>query len=365
MVIKIVLVVPSLRKTGVTEVVRNLLLQNKVKQCPVEFSMIVLENNYSENWNVFKKLVQNFYVLPGKSIISFHKIKKFRDIMKKIDPDEIHFHGFNSELYIPLVKNKVIVTTAHNMGIEDFIYNYGRFVGNLMARCQKCIYKYVSQIVGVSLTVSEHYKSLGFNNIVTIENGVEVPKHVVQNDVLNGLRHPIGVCVGNVDIRKNTVQILKTFREGHGIGTLLIIGDNPKDKQYFLNIKNKYQTSNVIFCGRTENVFQFLKGADYFISASKDEGLPMAAIEAMGENLDLILSNIPQHRELKKSKEDNIYFFSNKDQLIDLLKNYNTQWMAIKNANNRQNYLTHFTSSIMFNKYLQLYLDLSEKEKMK
>jgi hypothetical protein len=92
------------------------------------------------------------------------------------------------------------------MGIEDFIYNYGRFVGNLMARCQKCIYKYVSQIVGVSLTVSEHYKSLGFNNIVTIENGVEVPKHVVQNDVLNGLRHPIGVCVGNVDIRKNTVQ---------------------------------------------------------------------------------------------------------------------------------------------------------------
>jgi hypothetical protein len=43
MVIKIVLVVPSLRKTGVTEVVRNLLLQNKVKQCPVEFSMIVLE----------------------------------------------------------------------------------------------------------------------------------------------------------------------------------------------------------------------------------------------------------------------------------------------------------------------------------
>ncbi len=356
---KITLVVPSLRKTGVTEVIRNLLVQNKKNNHPVNFSLIVLEENFQENWLAFQNLVSDFYVLPKKSVINIDKIRKFKKIISRIDPDIIHFHGFNSELYVPFVKKYILVTTAHNMGVGDFKYSYGRIMSYLMSFVQKHNYKNIEEIIGVSETVSYHYKNLGFQNVETIRNGVEIPNNILINKIFENLRRPIGIYVGNVDERKNTEELLTAFNEiGKGSGTLMIVGDNPKNKEYYNKIKMEYQDKNIIFTGRVKNVFQYLKGADYFISASKNEGLPMAAIEALGLNLDLILSNIPQHRELKKNINDRIIFFNDKEELKESIVRYNRTWSLNSDYSNRRTFNKYFSASIMFNNYFELYKGL-------
>ena len=354
---KVTLVVPSLRKTGVTEVIRQLLIKNNEENHPIDFSLIVLKDDFKSNSSFFSPLVSEIHILAGHNLMTFKKIIAFRNIISRIRPQVIHFHGFNAELYIPFAKKYNIIVTAHNMGIGDFKYSYGYFIGFIMANIQKHNYRYVNKIVGVSKTVTKHYKKLGFNNITTIENGVDIPKNTVPNKKMINLRKPIGIYVGNVDVRKNTSMLLDVFSKETNLGTLVIVGDNPKSIERFNAIKRKYECRNIMFMGRVSNVYQYLCGANYYVSASQNEGLPMAAIEAMGVGLDLILSDIPQHHELKQNEKDRIYFFkNNKEGLRKLLFEYIGKYHNNNESLvNRKNFLRRFTANVMFEGYLKLY----------
>lgn len=359
---KVVLVVPSLRKTGVTEVLKNLVYANHNFYSKINFYIVILKDGYKENWSYFEKFSKKLIVLKGNNTISLSKVCQFTKIINSIKPDVIHFNGFNAELYIPFVKKYKICVTAHNMGAGDFIYTYGKFIGRTMAIIQKRIYaSYADCIVGVSNTVAKHYSSMGFSNVTAIPNGVSVPKNANPDPSLKTMRKPIGVYVGNIDHRKNTEQILKVFNKIPNVnkGTFLVIGDNPQDKRYYSHLMSKYSGPQLVFTGRVNDVFNYLAGADYFVSASKNEGLPMAAIEAMAENLDLILSDIPQHKELKKDPSERISFFHNASELYDRLMDYykNNENGKISD-NNRSVFLQNFTASQMSKKYVELYRNL-------
>ncbi|WPU44138.1 glycosyltransferase [Limosilactobacillus reuteri] len=354
---KVTIVVPSLRKTGVTEVIKQLLIRNHEEKNPIDFSLIVLRDDFKANSTIFRSLVSEIHILTGHNLITFDKISEFKKIILKISPQVIHFHGFNAELYIPFVKKNNIIVTAHNMGIGDFKYSYGYFIGLIMSIIQKQNYKYVNKIVGVSKAVTNYYKKLGFKNVKTIENGVEIPKRIIVNKKMLNLKKPVGIYVGNIDARKNTSMLLDVFSKEKDFGTLVVVGDNPKSVKKFNLIKNKYKRRNIIFVGRVSNVYPFLCGANYFISASKNEGLPMAAIEAMGVGLDLILSDIPQHRELKQNENNRIYFFKNDENgLRELLVKYVEKFpCSYGKLKNKESFLKRFTASVMFEKYLKLY----------
>lgn len=57
-------------------------------------------------------------------------------------------------------------------------------------------------------------------------------------------------------------------------------------------ICEKNQIENAIFHGAQNEVVPFLKASNVFILASRDEGLPMAIIEAMRESLPIIATNV-------------------------------------------------------------------------
>lgn len=348
---KVLLVVPSLRKTGVTEVIKALIKENNESKS-INYVLLALRSGFPKEEKAFGKLV-NLYVLKSPHIFSLNKVNQVKEIIKTVEPDAIHFHGFNAEIYIPWIKNRKIISTVHNMGKVDFVFSYGRIIGNIMSIVQKWIYKRVDILVAVSDTVKKEYQQLGFNNIKTIYNGVRIPCEF-QNRY--GKRHstPVGVYVGNLEKRKNIGVLLNTFTKFKNY-KLIVVGDdvnNPTNINHFIN---KYK--NVKFVGRVENVYPYLINADYYISASLAEGLPMAAIEAMGMNLDLLLSDISPHRELKKDSDQNIYFFTpSEKKMFETLDKYFKGYKLEKSLKNKKVFERNFSSEIMFKNYLKIYL---------
>lgn len=243
------------------------------------------------------------------------------------------------------------------MGRGDFVFTYGHIKGTVMSYLQLVLYKHLDGIVGVSRTVASHYRSKKLSNVYTIENGIHVPSYSAKD--YGSLSKPIGIYVSNVDGRKNVKALLDTFyrikERSADNGTLIIIGDNPNNEKFFDTLRNKYSSSTIRFTGRVDNVFDYLHNADYFISASKNEGLPMAAIEAMSENLYLILSDIPQHRELTKVNNQNIAYFKNKYEMKKAILYFINHRNELDNQTNYKTFCKYFDSKIMFQKYLKLY----------
>jgi glycosyltransferase involved in cell wall biosynthesis len=84
---------------------------------------------------------------------------------------------------------------------------------------------------------------------------------------------------------------------------IYVIGDGPllnvlKEKCNVNNIRNIY------FVGPSREVNRYLSGADVFLLASRDEGLPMAIIEALRCKLPIIGTNVGGIPAMIKNKEN-------------------------------------------------------------
>ncbi len=89
------------------------------------------------------------------------------------------------------------------------------------------------------------------------------------------------------------------------------------------NLMKKYcNASNVIFTGSVSNVEEYLAASDVYISTSKSEGLPNGVLEAMAVGLPVLLSDIPQHKEIFEVDENIgvLYKLGNLTSLIDSIR---------------------------------------------
>ncbi|WP_431814443.1 glycosyltransferase [Limosilactobacillus portuensis] len=367
MMIKVAIVIPSLVQSGVFEVVKNIVTQSK-NDPQVEMFLISLRNiqNYGNEEKMRELLGDHLIIIPGTEIISIKKYVRFWKVINKVKPNVIHFNAFESELYslVILKHNLKFMSTAHNMGINDFVPTYGK-IGYLMGIIQKIIYKRMDLIVGVSKTVLDYYRRMGFEKSEVIYNGTNVSfNNLNQKDGLDQLSHPIGVYSGNFEKRKNVDFLFDVYNKHFNISTLLVLGDDPRNKKTLKIYQQKYKNSNIIFLGRVQDVLSYLKKADYLISPSLSEGLPMSVLEGMACDLSLILSNIPQHKELELEKNERIKFFDPKNSisLIKVLAKFFDSWSKDKSGENAKIFNEYFTSERMYNEYSKQYKQLIEEK---
>jgi len=115
--------------------------------------------------------------------------------------------------------------------------------------------------------------------------------------------------------------------------------------------------------GFVDNVADYLRAADIFVSASLTEGCPNAVMEAMACGLPVILSDIPPHREILSFNEKAGLLFTAGD----------TESLANAMSKSREmNYSecssaavsiisNHFNARTMSLQYQQLYRQMLEK----
>ncbi|MBA7521916.1 hypothetical protein ES705_14028 [subsurface metagenome] len=261
----------------------------------------------------------------------FKLIKRLKQTVNNIIPDIIHSHGLRPDIILLLFlqyKYKCCCT-IHNYAPMDYKMTYGSLIGGIASYLHLKAIRKIDHPISCSQSIADQLRVYDLK-VDVIQNGVDTsyffPPFLEKKAELRkqlSLDHnsTVFISVGHLTPKKNPLFILQEFSKYNGEFTLLFIGDGtlrPSLATYSYKLKG-----NVIFTGHVSNVLDYLQASDYFISASKAEGLPNTVLEAGAVGLPLILSNIPSHKEILSKNKNTGYSFTAGDinGLISVLNN--------------------------------------------
>lgn len=236
--------------------------------------------------------------LEGRSAI--------RSFIEKNQPDVVHSHGVRADfLSATQLANYERVSTIHNYPYADYPRLYGRLRGTPIAWLHCYSLRQIDYPIACSPSVERAVESHGVT-ADCIPNGVDADRYAPPSrERVTAVRQrlglptdePVFVSVGAFIERKDPETLLRGFLESDvsDSSTLVMVSDGPL-RERCLDIAQG--DDSVRLPGRVESVQEYLHAADYFVSASRAEGLPLAVLEALSSGLPVCLSDIGPHRDV-------------------------------------------------------------------
>lgn len=355
---KIVYLVSTLKKTGPTNVIFNI-----VKFLPRNYSVTIIclsKAIYESDEARFLELGVSIVRIPW---FRFSRLSSFlRNFSKSNNRSVFHSHGFKADLLLSLINGSFrSISTLHNIPNIDYVMEYGLLTGRVMSALTSFACSRISIVVCCSFFISSHFSGK-LKNVTTIQNGIDYLPETSSNstDQLK-FKEDIGllkddlvfVYIGALISRKNVSFILNSFvlSDKYKNSKLLIVGSGEQSEE----LKHKFgQFSNIIFLGHVSNPSLCYEISSCYISASFAEGLPNAVLEASAFGLDLFLSDIPSHRECN-IESSNFFSVESNGELVSLFNSYTPRVCRKSRLPSR------FTADYMSRKYSQLYMSFFEK----
>ncbi|MBO0959952.1 glycosyltransferase family 4 protein [Neobacillus sp. MM2021_6] len=294
------------------------------------------------------------------------KVKAF---INNYQPDVIHTHGIRADLIsAKYLKGFQRCSTSHNYPYYDYPLAYGKLRGYIMSYFQINAFRKIEFPIACSQTITNLTNTHNLE-LYTIQNGIdneiyrpvrEEERQRLRTELGLPLEKKIFISSGNLIQRKDPITVIKGFLASKIMSDsiLIFIGDGPLRSACEELIK---EYPNIIMIGHVENVSDFLKVADYMISASHAEGLPMAVLEALASGLPVCLSDIEPHKELLSFNSKAGVIFSEgsstdlAEKIDDLVKMSNNEILS-KNALSIIN--NHLSAKVMAKKYEDVYRQL-------
>lgn len=312
------IVTAHLRKGGPVDVIYNLCKEYK-KHPEIHVKIVTLRAESSNSKIAeFKKLgleiIQLNFSRWECEIRSKIITAKIQAIISKEKIDIVNCHGYYAVVGCADLLGVKKISTLHNRANEDFINVYGRFIGNYMLnRYFKALYKYDLNVT-VSKSAADYYNKI-IPNVTYVNNGIDTDKFgVLENGLIRVLKEKLQlphdkkilISTGRIEKEKRYEDLITWFNQlpQKNSLALVIVGDGSR-----LEACKKLAESNqnIYFTGRINNVADYLKCSDYFISYSKSEGMSMALCEAISCGLYPILSDIPSHHDAADAIDGYIY----------------------------------------------------------
>lgn len=133
-----------------------------------------------------------------------------------------------------------------------------------------------------------------------IPNGVDVDRYTVRPGVRSSASQ-VWAVVAALRTDKNHLDLIRAWSEVvavHPNATLLIIGDGPSRDDIEKAVSAAGLGDSVRLLGRREDVAEILRDVDGVVSASVDEALPTALIEAGASGLPVVATDAGGTREI-------------------------------------------------------------------
>jgi glycosyltransferase involved in cell wall biosynthesis len=298
--------------------------------------------------------------------------------LEEIKPHLVHSQAFRADLlcsqitHITHDKSGDIpkISTVRQMFPEQYQLDYSRFVGQLMTSLHINALRKFDKIVPVSSAVGDNlHRSFSVNNIEVVKNGVDTALYSPVNDcqknkLKENLMLPksarIWVSTGFLSERKNPVALILAWQKifyNNNHNHLVFLGAGPLE-EYCRQIC--VETSNIHFVGYVENVSEYLKASDYYISASRGEGFPNSVLEAMACGLPVVLSDIPPHREIVEmdKKVGNLFELDNEKQLLSAINSMLASDTLLHSSACRSLVVEKLSAEAMSVQYQHIYTNL-------
>ncbi len=369
---KIIYVVSSLKSSGPTNQLFNII--SNLDFSKTEVKIITLSKEVEDS-SIAKFHDANILIETlnlGRFSAFFTAPEKLKELIYDFEADVIHTQGIRADIIISKLKLAIPhICTIRNIPQLDYKMTYGVFASFFMKYFHIKAMRSASLCVGVSKMVSSNISELGVKteNIKTIENGVDTSVFFRTNNCLefSNVRSRLSIpqnakvfiSSGHLSLRKDPEFVIKSFIsafDGDGSYYLVFIGDG----ELRHSLANRYKNRNIIFLGKVKNVSDYLKAADYYISASKAEGLPNAVIEALACGLPVILSDIEPHHEVVTKLPDCGFLFQigNYGEAIKILVSLVGEDYDFRSFSAKSVALEFFSAITMSTKYQNLYIDL-------
>lgn len=357
--ISVIFILPDLETGGAERIVTT--IANHLSRDRFE-SKILLLRKQGGYLNFLKKDVE---IIDINTERIRHSLKPILGEIYRRKPD-IVFSGFGEvnaylALFIKLfprtkfIARETNVVTQHVTRKEiKFFYNFYNNYQKIIAQSDDMMHDLVD-----NFNIRKK-KIIKINNPVDFDFINEKLAYSVKPDCFKYNFKNV-VAIGNLSSRKGFDNLLKVFSRLKNENILLHILGDGKDREVLHQMKDFLGLKNVIFHGRHDNPYQFLKYADLFILSSRYEGFPNVLLEAgacgtysLANNCPGGINEIIQHQvNGEVSDIENYEDFSQKIMKV-LQGNYNRD--AIKNS-----IRSRFSKDIILDKYEKLLLDLVRK----
>lgn len=262
------------------------------------------------------------------------KIKSFEAIThtligvieaRRLCPDLLHIHAVGPSFLTPVAKLLGMNVIVTNHGPDYERAKWGKIAKIVLRLGERCGVNYSRAIITISKGVRAHIKQIYKKDAMLIPNGVNIPLAVPPGQELEkcGLKpgeYIFTACrfvpeKGLHDLL-NAYSTIKnpTFK-------LVIAGDADHETDYSREIKKRASEINgVVLTGFVSGrrLGELFSNAGLFVLPSYYEGLPIALLEALSYKLPVLVSDIPQHREIPLP-ESRYFQLGNIEDLADAL----------------------------------------------
>lgn len=360
----ILYIVSTLGSSGPTNQLYNILLNINRKEFKPKIITLSKEPKNSI-YEDFEMLKIDIYSLGLSRLGFWFKGKrKLIKMVEELEPDIIHTSGYRGDRFAVKYLNKFKhCNTIHNFAYEDYPMTYGKIIGKIMAENHIKALSKMTYPIACSYSITKKIKKCCNIHTYSIPNGVdeiyyspadELEKIRRREKLGLNTRKKIFIFIGTMSNRKDPFTTIKSFQKANisSSAILVLLGDGPLLKKC-----KKYNSESIIVKGKVNNVREFLKSSDVFVSSSKSEGLPMAVLEAINCGLPIILSDIESHREIlsKNPIIGDKFRVGNIDELRELFKYYTKHYLEYKSKEARILGETFYSSKVMCDAYEKMY----------
>lgn len=360
--IKIIYLMTSCRKAGPTEQTLNM-IKNLDREKFDPILVTIYEEGVDSRINDFLPYVSAHYtLLASKKAIMMGKNGLMQDFLKEQKPDLIHSVGVFPNYLIAEIGFKNHVFTLRNFVYEDFSAKFGKIKGNILAKMQIKAIKETKNVITCSKSLQKIYQEKLNIKTKCIQNGIDIEKYQpINKKERNARRKRLGfpendfifIYSGQFIERKNIPFMIEGFLKARSENDkLILLGDG----DLLVGIKEKYKDKeSLIFMGSVDNVSEYLSIADVYISASRSEGLPNGVMEAMAMGVPVLLSDIPQHKELLENDGGVTFKLDDGDDYVQKIKYISKLDMDKISVNVRKNMEENFSGAKMSIEYQKEY----------
>jgi glycosyltransferase involved in cell wall biosynthesis len=333
---------PKLIKLGidVSIIRRSAYLSNINKM--VNYKGIYLIDLYSPKKKSLEAIIHTFLA------IVYGKRKGFK---------YIHVHAIGPSLVIPFARLLGLKVVMTHHGPDYDRQKWGIMAKTSLKLGEWCAAKFANEIIVISNTINNILKKK-YNrvNAHLIPNGVNIPVRSTSDLYIKSIglqKQNYIIAVGRFVPEKGLHDLIEAYLHSGIKQQLVLVGDADHESEYSKDIKAKAKQNGIVLTGfiKGDDLNEIYTHAALFVMPSYHEGLPIALLEALSYNLNVLVSDIPANSEVELDLND---FFKTGD--INELK---LKMIEHLNAPKKKNYqellLEKYNWDIIANQTIKVY----------
>jgi glycosyltransferase involved in cell wall biosynthesis len=262
-----------------------------------------------DNWSGIK--LHDIYAPKSKAAEAI--IHTFLSILKarSINADIVHIHAVGPALLVPFARLLGLKVVFTNHGPDYDRQKWGRLPKAMLMLGEYLGGRFSNTNIVISSVIEQIIQKRCNKPSIIIYNGVNTGKINPSTDYLDSIDvRPGGyiLAVARFVPEKGLHDLIDAYSKSSREYDLVIAGDADHEDEYSRSLKKMAAENGVKLTGYIggERLQQIFSHAALFVLPSYHEGLPIALLEALSYDLNVLVSDIPANLEVDLS--DKHYF---------------------------------------------------------